>query len=1015
MKAHMTIHIPSRSTQFRFALFLSISWLALAAWGDDFPRPSNTEKSTDQPMPPEEVCRTAVLPPGFELTAFAAEPDVQNPIAITTDERGRVWVAENYTWAGADAGNFDVNLRDRVVILEDTDGDGKHDQRTVFYDQASRLTSIEIGFGGVWLLCSPKLLFVPDRNRDDVPDGPPVVVLDGFDIESVSHTAANGLKWGPDGWLYGRQGILGTSKIGVPGADDSRRVTINTGVWRVHPTQRTCEAVMHGMTNPWGFDYDAFGEMFVINTVIGHLWHVIPGARTERMFGTDFNPHAYHLISQVADHVHWDTGESWTDVRKGVTDRTSAAGGGHAHTGLMIYQGDIWPAEYRSNAYTLNLHGRRLNRDILVPKPVGFTAKHSADLCFIADPWFRGMDVISSADGEAFIADWSDTGECHEIGGVHRLSGRIYKLTHGEPRDNATLDLAKLSDVELAKLQDHPNDWFTRHARRLLQERADAKSFDQAAVRNALLRIYSDDANPVHRCRAMWALSLSGCVDDDWLLNQLQDPDEHVRVWAVRLLVDLRLSAETTAWAPLVDSFITVAREDKSGLVLLYVASALQKMPAEARWSIGRELACRSETAFTDDRTLSIMLWLGIEPLVVQFPEQSLALIREAKFPLLRESVARRLTTEIDRDIETVKKLLALASDEEDVAASVLQGIAAALNGRKSAPVPANWNAVSSKLVSHGDESIRDSINVIGVIFKDHSTIDSLRRTIDDTAALPQVRRRALELLIAARQDDLYELLRRLMTDNQLASQAIRGLAHYDDPSAAGAIVAAYASLDPTAKSAAIDTLASRPSYANFLISALESKQVATTDVSAFQVRQIHSLNDPSLSDKLREIWGDVRETPEDKRTAIANLKQLLNDKRLATASSESGKELFARNCASCHLLFGEGKKLGPDLTGSNRKNVDYLLENIVDPSAVVGAEFRESVYYLVDGRVVSGVVREKNDRTITLGTPEGQEIIDLQDVEEVSMSNRSIMPDGLLQGLTDSQICELVAYIISN
>ena len=292
---------------------------------DDFPTPPNTEKSKTQPMAPEEVCKTAKLPPGFELGVFAAEPDVQNPIAITTDERGRLWVAENYTYAGAGAGWFDTKLRDRVIVLEDTDGDGRHDKRTVFWDEGRKLTSVEVGFGGVWVLCAPNLLFIPDKDRDDVPDGPPVVVLDGFGEGPVGHNIVNGLKWGPDGWLYGRHGIQETSQIGVPGASESQRVKINTGIWRYHPTRHTVEAVMHGMTNAWGSDYDEHGEMFCINTVIGHLWHVVPGAHVKRMYGVDVNPHAYQLIEQTADHVHWDTGESWGAVQQGVlSDKTSA-------------------------------------------------------------------------------------------------------------------------------------------------------------------------------------------------------------------------------------------------------------------------------------------------------------------------------------------------------------------------------------------------------------------------------------------------------------------------------------------------------------------------------------------------------------------------------------------------------------------------------------------------------------------------------------------------------------------
>ena len=338
-------------------------------------------------------------------------------------------------------GVWDNKLRDRVVILEDSDGDGRQDKRTVFWDQGCKATSVEVGFGGVWVLNLPHLLFIPDRERDDVPDGPPIVMLDGLDEQSVGHTPANGLKWGPDGWLYARHGIQGTSSIGRPGTGDSQRVKINTGIWRYHPGHGTVEAVMHGMTNSWGFDYDEHGEMFVINTVIGHLWHLVPGAHVKRMYGTDLDPHTYGLIEQTADHVHWAAGESWGDVAKGITDRTSTAGGGHAHIGLMIYQGDNWPAEYRNKIFTLNLHGQRLNSDILVRKDAGYTARHGDDICFLSDPWYRGMDLITGPDGGVFIADWSDTGECHDHDGVHRNSGRIYKLSYGTPPKLARFDL----------------------------------------------------------------------------------------------------------------------------------------------------------------------------------------------------------------------------------------------------------------------------------------------------------------------------------------------------------------------------------------------------------------------------------------------------------------------------------------------------------------------------------------------------------------------------------------------
>lgn len=216
------------------------------------------------------------VPPGFHVSLFASEPLLRQPIGMTTDSRGRLWVAENNTYSDAKI-NFDLSQHDRILILEDTDHDGRADRQTVFWDQGQKLTSVEIGFGGVWALCPPRLLFIPDRNGDDVPDGKPQVVLDGFDDGVVRHNIANGLRWGPDGWLYGRHGIQATSYVGVPGTLPSQRTPINCCVWRYHPTRRIFEVVCRGTTNPWGMDWNAQGELFFINTVIGHLWHAVPG------------------------------------------------------------------------------------------------------------------------------------------------------------------------------------------------------------------------------------------------------------------------------------------------------------------------------------------------------------------------------------------------------------------------------------------------------------------------------------------------------------------------------------------------------------------------------------------------------------------------------------------------------------------------------------------------------------------------------------------------------------------
>ncbi len=327
----------------------------------DFPRPYDSETDLSAVrLTPDAAAAAFRVPDGFHVGVFAAEPDVCNPIAVTWDTRGRLWVAENYTYAEPPK-KFDLDLRDRVLILTDRDGDGRFDERRVFLDDAHRLTSVEVGRGGVWLMCPPRLLFVPDRDGDDRPDGPAETVLEGFDVPPENyHNFANGLRWGPDGWLYGRCGASSPGEIRRADAPQAYRVPLRGGVWRYHPVRKQFEAVCHGTTNPWGHDWDRHGEAFFINTVNGHLWHTIAGAHLERPHTINANPLVYEPIEMHADHWHFDTGKGWTDSRKagGAHDRL---GGGHAHVGMTIYLGRQWPAAYQGRLFTLNQHGRRMN------------------------------------------------------------------------------------------------------------------------------------------------------------------------------------------------------------------------------------------------------------------------------------------------------------------------------------------------------------------------------------------------------------------------------------------------------------------------------------------------------------------------------------------------------------------------------------------------------------------------------------------------------------------------------
>ncbi|MEY4178690.1 MAG: hypothetical protein RLY70_2264 [Planctomycetota bacterium] len=971
-----------------------------------FPEPFNTQDAKDQPVPPAELVAKMQVPPGFQVTLFAAEPQVQQPVAITTDGRGRLWVCEMYTYAESKV-NFATQLRDRIVILEDGDGDGKSDKRTVFWDGGVRLTAAAVGNGGVWALCAPYLYFIPDANGDDVPDGPPIVKLDGWNDSAVRHNIVNGLTLGPDGWLYGRHGILATSSVGPPGTPASRRARINCGIWRYHPVQESFEVVCHGTTNPWGFDFDQHGEMFFINTVIGHFWHVIPGAHYRRMYGEHFNPRVYSVIEQHADHFHWDTTEAWSDIRKGVTESTKKAGGGHAHSGLMIYQGDNWPAEYRGDVFAINLHGLRINRDRLERDGSGYVAKHAEDFLFANNPWFRGIDLLTGNDGAVYVADWADVGECHENDGVHRSSGRIYKVAYGKPARPAIANVDRASSEQLAGLMSHANDWYPRQARRVLQERAAAKH--DLTTAHALLNQQLATATSIeHQLRALWALHVSGGLGDDRLHALSTHTSESVRSWVVRLLGDDgRFEPRDIVLLE------RLAAADPSPRVRLHIASALSRLPLERRLGVATALAGHSADA--SDHNLPLMIWYGIEAAVPEFPASSVALARSSRIPLLRQYVVRLLSERLDTHPAPIESLLSAATEAPDasLANDVLVGLSEGLRGWRRAPQPRAWPAFAARAARTEEAAIRDRLRELGALFGDGLALDQLRQIALDPNAGGESRRAALRAIIEGRPDDLAAFLKRLAGDRNMLGAAARGLGVLGDPETPKMLLDRWSQLSAEDQRAAVETLVARPAYAAALLDAVANKRLPPSEISAWHARQIRGLNDPRLNERLRELWGEVRETSEDRAKQLEQLRSQLAPERLAKADLDQGRAVFEKVCGNCHALFGKGNAIGPDLTGANRGNLQYLLENIVDPSASVAADFRTSTVVLTDGRVVTGVVSNPTPRTIAVQTATEKLTLPAADVEQVKPTNQSLMPEGLFNTLSADQVRDLIAFLM--
>jgi putative heme-binding domain-containing protein len=351
-------------------------------------------------------------------------------------------------------------------------------------------------------------------------------------------------------------------------------------------------------------------------------------------------------------------------------------------------------------------------------------------------------------------------------------------------------------------------------------------------------------------------------------------------------------------------------------------------------------------------------------------------------------------------------------SNDDAVQLDVLRGMHEALQGRRNVTAPEGWSAVHRKLADSKNAEIREKALQLSVLFGDPQALAILRKTAADVEANPTARRNALQTLVENRPPDLLPLLRTLIADRAVRSSALRGLAVYSDPQTPSLILEQYNSFTDADKIDALATLASRPAYALALLDAMEKGRVPRRDLSAFTVRQLLAFNDKNLSERLTKVWGSIRPPSAEKATLLAKYKAMTPPDALKKADRKNGRLLFSRTCASCHTLFGEGGKIGPDLTGSQRTNAEYLLTKLLDPSAVVARDYQMTIVTTKAGRVISGLVKEENDKTLTLQTQNEVVRLDKADIEDRQRSQQSMMPDGLLTPLSATELRNLIGYL---
>jgi putative membrane-bound dehydrogenase-like protein len=971
-------------------------------------------------LSPEDAAKAMKLPKGFRAIAFAGEPDVHQPIAMTIDDRGRVWIAEAYTYPQREP---EGKGRDRILIFEDADNDGKFDKKIVFMEGLNLVSGMEVGFGGVWIGAAPYFMFIPDKDGDDKPDGEPQILLDGWGYQDT-HETANAFIWGPDGWLYGCHGVFTHSRVGKPGTPDKDRVPLNCAVWRYHPTRHVFEAFANGTSNPWGVDFDDYGNCFITACVIPHMYHMIQGGRYERQGGEHFNKYTYDDIKTIADHRHYVGANP-----HGGNNRSDEAGGGHAHAGAMIYQGGTWPDEYRGKIFMNNIHGQRINMDVLNPKGSGFVASHGPDFLMTNDLWSQILYLRYGPDGNVYMIDWYDANACHHgnEAGHDRSNGRVFKIVYEDGKDNpyarrlSGLPLAQIGDVDLANMVEEKNEWFVRTARRLLQERAMKRDIQENAI-NALVQIATKHKDDTRRIRAYWSLytielskqsraNEKGTVLTDTLLKGgLSDESPHIRSWVLRLW---RENASDRVAQSLLEKLQKTMTADSSPIVRLSAASVAQRLPE--RWAGGIIEALAKNAEDANDHNLPLMYWYALEPIAAADPAKALEIAGNGKIPLLVNFTVRRIGALGTREsLATLVDFLGKQESAERQLA-VLSGINAALRGRRKVDAPESFATVYGKIARTKNDQVQSQLRQLAVTFGDAGVQEAMRSMLADKEVDVALRRDALSSLVKAKDGELLGVLIKLLDEDALRGDAIRAMAAYDDPRVVVTLTTMYQRLSPADKRAALATLSSRIGYAQVLMASVASKEIAATDITADLARQLRNFKDPGINEALDKHWGTVRELDADRAKIIAEYKSMLETKPASEPDLSHGRAVFAKTCAQCHTLFGTGGKVGPELTGSNRANLEYILSNVLDPSAVMAKEYLPTLIRTIDGRQITGIVKMEDENSLTVQTAEEVLILSQEDVDERKLGDKSMMPDDLLKPLAEADVRALVAYLASS
>ncbi len=957
--------------------------------------PHAQDKPPGPALSPAEAIAKMTVPEGFTVELVASEPDIGNPVAMTIDERGRFWITESLEYPRRSPGPG----KDRVKILEDTDGDGKADKFSVFMDGLNIPSGIAVGHGGVWIANAPDILFVQDTDGDGKADTSEVVVT-GFGRDDT-HELPNSLTWGPDGWLYGLNGVFNPAHVVYgpknPNFKDGQKPwDFTCAMFRIHPKTREFQVFCEGTSNPWGIAFNDEGEAFISACVIDHLWHLTETGYYHRQ-GGPYPPFTWKIES-IVSHKHQKA----------------------AYCGIHWYDSDAYPEQYRKKLYMGNIHGSCINSDRIERFESTYKASPEPDLLSANDAWFMPVVQKTGPDGCLYILDWYDRYHCYQDAnrdpaGIDRLKGRLYRLRYKDTPRAKPEDMSMLDDQELVTRLGSGNGYQRDIAQRLLRERL-LNDGDHKALIELLTQAIAFPG-PIGADQAVFGVLISTNSPEAQMLLKTNGNDFY-KSWAVRAAGDQKSLSDDTA------EQIFDLRNDPSPQVRLQVAIAATKQKSIP--TIPTLVAVLAQAG--DDPLVPRIVWQNLHPLLETQTAELVAEIERLPRPL-PAPVLDLLPRAVDRILSTSKpdtgavagyvRLLVNSASTEESANRCLQLLTERVRSGELAGDTLQQirtqlertliNTMNQKAVR---PTMEPSVE-LGTTLRIPHAMDRAKilasNSKDDSTRL-----RFINALITAEAEEALNLAIDVLdksTESDSRRRSIQAIGRIHSLASTEVLLERLPALPADVQPAAIETLTDRADSASALLRLVGDGKLPASAINANQAQKMLSLKSEPLADLVTKHWGVVRTERDPARVEL--IARMRNELRTSHGDPVAGRVVFKKLCAQCHKMYGEGAEVGPDITRNGRASFEQLLSNVFDPSLVIGSAYQGLTVVTKDGKAISGLpVEDSAQRVVLKVQGDKQEIIARADIEEVVPSKLSLMPEGIEKQLQPQELHDLFAFI---